>query len=145
MNRLFLIVEFLLLYFLKTDMRRLVTPRLYKIATSNDGSCKLTYSNKKQEDVFQYIVKTAKGELCLVELDSKTSTIRQAYFVKLAAQSQRLSFGVYKQSTDDSSAAAEMDSLIENVLSNLRNEALIRKISHSFEPLSVAGELLNTS
>lgn len=133
MNRLFLIVEFLLLYFLKTDMRRQVTPRLIKTTFSSGGTAILSYSDRFVEEVQQFIVKTVKGELGLVELDTKTGEVRQAFFVKLASQSQRISFSIYKRSTDAQSAAGELDSLIENILSNLRNDPLIRKISHSFE------------
>ena len=50
-----------------------------------------------------------------------------------ASQSQRLSFGIYRRNADASTMAAELDALIENVLSNLRNEPLVRKTSHAFE------------
>lgn len=133
MNRLFLVVEYLLLYFLKTEMRKQVTPQLVKITIAPSGSAILAYASGFIEEVQQYIVKTIKGELGLVEVDSRTNEVRQAYFVKLAAQSQRLSFGLYRQDSDNAQMATELDSLIENVLSNLRNEPLVRKLSHTFD------------
>lgn len=133
MNRLFSVVEHILLYFLKTEMRKQVTPQLVKITIAPGGTAILGYANGFIEEVQQFIVKTVKGELGLVEIDSKTHEVRQAYFVKLASQSQRLSFGLYRKNSDLALMTAELDSLIENVLSNLRNDPLVKKLANSFD------------
>lgn len=126
-----------MLYFLKTEMRKQVTPGISRIITAPGGKAILAYVDGTLEEVQQFIVKTTKGELIVVEMDCRSKDIRRAYFVKLATQSQRLSFGMYRTQADCTLATAELDALIENVLSNLRNEPLVRKTNQAFDTVLI--------
>lgn len=133
MNRLFLIVELLMIYFLKTDMRKLVTPKVLTCGLTSTDTMRIVSLNRKEEEYIQYIVKNKKTEMCVVEMCPKSLSIKQAFFVKLAVNSQRLSISMYKDNVDPQLASLELESLVENIMANLRNDQLISKISHSYE------------
>lgn len=115
-------------------MRKQITPKLLHAHTRTEtGHIKLVYIDKKEEELNQYIIKNKKTELALVEMDQKNNKIRSAYFLKLAVNSKRVTFAAYKEFADPLLVASELDSLIENIVANIRNDQLIKKISHTFE------------
>lgn len=134
MNRLFLTIELLTCYLLKSDMRRQITPNIlaYQPKT-NTGSVKFITADHIETEVNQYIIKNKKSELCISEIDAQTSHVKTLYLVKLAASSQRLSFSIYRDNVDPENLITELEAWVEHVVANLRNDALIRRISHSFE------------
>lgn len=133
-NRLFLTIEYLMLHFLKTEMRKQITPQLIQVKCDQmNGKITLRDTHRQDEVLDQYILKSSKAELVLVELDLKSNVIKSAYFVKLASQSQRVSFAVYKEKSEFGMIQSELDSLVENVLANLKNDNLVRKVASCFD------------
>lgn len=133
-NRLFLTIEYLLLHFLKTELRKQVTPQLVQVKCDQSNG-KITMRDTQMQEVTldQYILKSSRGELVLIETDMNSNTIKNAYFVKLASQSQRISFAIYKERAEMRNIRSELDCLVENILANTRNNALVHKISRCFD------------
>lgn len=122
-----------MLYFLKTDMRKQITPRLSKVRSDQlNNTIWTTEIGRQEQELSQLVVKSAKGELGVVEIDSKTNRVKNGFFLKLASHSQRISFSVYKDSAEEDCIQSELDSLIDNIVANLRNDKLVTKIGRSF-------------
>jgi hypothetical protein len=136
-NRLFLICELLLVYLLKTDMRRQITPKILKMHKRTPSVVKLLTLDRRETELEQFILKNKNSELSLIEIDTKTNAIRNVFFLKIAFGSRRFSFGAYKDKSDSLIAVNELENLISNVLANLRNEPLIRQISHKFDHFAI--------
>lgn len=132
-----MICELLFVYLLKSDMRRQITPKILKMHKRSASVIKLLTLDRREAELEQFLLKNRNSELSLIEIDTKTSTIRNVYFLKIAFGSRRFSFGAYKDKSDNLTAANELESLVTNVLANLRNEPLIRQISQKFDHFAI--------
>lgn len=131
-DRLFSTIELLLMHFLKSDMRKQISPQVIQVAYDqlNGRICMREVQNVK-ETLNQYTLKSAKRELVLLEMDTKCNIIQNAFFVQLSGDCHRVSFGLYKAKADGTQIQAELESLVENVLANLKNDFLVQKLSKS--------------
>ena len=136
-NRLYLICELLLVYLLKTEMRKQITPKILKMHKRSASVVRLLTLDRRETELEQFILKNRNSELSLIEIDTKTNAIKNVFFLKIAHGSRRFSFGVYKDRSDSLSAVNELENLITNVLANLRNEPLIKQISHKFDHFAI--------
>lgn len=124
------VVEALVIHCLKTDMRKSITPGLVCLR-SGKGILRLQTREGEVVDLEPFWIKSKGSELTLVELLPDSKQIINAFFVKIAAGSSRISFSLYKSEGHLGTARTELEALIEHVVSNLNNDYLIGKLLKS--------------